>query len=198
MKTLIAVPCMDMMHTQFVRSLLGMGISGECEINFCTSSLIYDSRNTLAQKALNDDFDRVLWLDSDMTFSPDMFAKLSADIDDGCEMVCGLYMTRKEKIKPCIYSEIGPGNAKTMFDYPKDSLFEIAGCGFGAVMMTTKLIDEVGEKFGYPFSPVQGMGEDITFCYYVKMLGKKIYCDSRIKLGHIGFKEITEETYMKG
>ena len=198
MKTLIAIPCMDMMHTMFVRSLLGMGIVGECEITFSMSSLVYDARNTLALKAINEKFDRVLWLDSDMTFRPDLFTKLSEHLDNGLEFVSGLYMTRKPKYKPCLFKSIGPGKADFMLEYPKDQLFEIVGCGFGCVMMTTDLIREVGDKFGYPFSPLMGIGEDLTFCHYVGKLGKKLYCDSRLKLGHVGFMEITEETFLKG
>jgi hypothetical protein len=31
-----------------------------------------------------------------------------------------------------------------------------------------------------------GFGEDISFCLRVKELGKKMYCDSSVKMGHVG------------
>ena len=38
-----------------------------------------------------------------------------------------------------------------------------------------------------------GFGEDLAFCLRVKDLGKKVYCDSRIKVGHIGYKTFGED-----
>ena len=71
MKYLVAIPCMDMMHTQFVCSLLSMPMFEQTEIAFGANSLIYDTRNQFAEKAIKNGFDRVLWLDSDMTFPRD-------------------------------------------------------------------------------------------------------------------------------
>ena len=34
MRTLIAIPCMDMVHTEFMRSCIGMGLSGEVQYTF--------------------------------------------------------------------------------------------------------------------------------------------------------------------
>lgn len=200
MKTMIAVPCMDMIHTPFVRSLVGMRLVGDA-VEFCFSqnSLVYDSRNLLAEKAIREGFDRVLWLDSDMTFQPDLMARLADHLDSGKDYVSGFYTTRKQPITPCIVKSInldapeGP-EARGYLDYPKDSLFEIAGSGFGAVMVTTSLLKKVLTSFGYPFSPILGLGEDFSFCCRVSMLGIKMYCDSSIKLGHVGFMEYNEET----
>ncbi len=44
-------------------------------------------------------------------------------------------------------------------------------------------------------SPMLGFGEDIRFCWRVKQLGVPMYCDSRIKVGHVGLCTITEEIY---
>ena len=81
------------------------------------------------------------------------------------------------------------------FDYPADSVFPVAGCGFGAVMMTTELLRRIRENFGLPFSPFLGFGEDLSFCMRVTQLGETIWCDSRIKLGHVGLAVYDEETY---
>lgn len=200
MKYLVAIPCMDMMHTQFVSSLVAMPLFKETEITFGANSLIYDTRNQLAEKAIQGGFDRVLWFDSDMTFKPDTAHRLAARLDEGIEFCTGLYMTRKKPIRPCLFKklEANPPKAEFYDDYAKDSLFEIQACGFGGVMMSVDLIKRVGEVFGAPFSPILGFGEDLSFCFRVSMLGMKMYCDSSIKLGHIGFHEITENTYLKG
>ena len=205
MKILVALPCMDMVHTIFMRSLLGMDRIGDCRFSITCSSLVYDSRNTLAKQAVNEGFDRVLWLDSDMEFSPDLLKRLSEDMDEGREMVSGLYFKRKAPIKPVIYKELGywkNGDELTPFalpyeDYPKDSIFPIAGCGFGGCLVSVDLIKRVGETFGLPFSPIMGFGEDLSFCSRVTKLGVEIFCDSRVKMGHVGLGTITEQTFFE-
>lgn len=194
MRTLIAIPCMDMMHTPFVMSLTGLQVKGEIKFAYSASSLVYDSRNGLARKAICERFDRVLWLDSDMRFSPDLFRKLSDDIDEGRDFVSGLYFTRKPPYKPVIFKKAGYEQinngvkpiAEAYYEYPKDSVFEVEAAGFGGVMMNTSLLAEVEKNFGLPFSPIMGFGEDISFCLRVKELGKKMYCDSSVKMGHVG------------
>lgn len=202
MKTLVAVPCLDMVHADFAFALACMHHGEGVSFAKSKSSLVYDSRNGLCNLAIEHGFDRVLFLDSDMNFENDLFYKLSEDMDKGLDIVCGIYTTRKPPIEPAIYDDIGydlndeQGKAtprKHVFNnYPKDSLFEVQGCGFGAVMVKASLLKEVNLKYGLPFSPVLGYGEDLSFCLRVKELGKKIYCDSRIKLGHIGCIEYTE------
>lgn len=206
MKTMIAVPCFDMMHTLFVRSLLGMQCEGDIEITFATSSLVYDARNNLARLAIEKGFDRILFLDSDMTFSPDLFRRLSHDLEEGREMVCGLYFKRREPYEPVIYTfcdtltnENGiPVPTTVMYDdYPKDSVFEIKACGFGGVMISVDLIKRVAQKFGAPFMPADGFGEDMSFCRRVLAVGGKMYCDSSAKMGHVGYREIGEKDWGK-
>lgn len=208
MKTLVAVPCMDMVHTVFLKSILGLERVGFVQYGLSCSSLIYDARNTLARQAIEEKYDRILWLDSDMDFTPDLLKRLSADMDEGRELVSGLYFKRKTPIKPVIYKELGyyhsdvddsvTPTAVCYEDYPRDSIFPIAGCGFGAVLVSVDLVKRVAEKFGLPFSPIMGFGEDLSFCARVSQLGGQMYCDSGVKLGHVGLGTITEDLYLKG
>lgn len=207
MRTLIALPCMDMVHTVFLKALMGMDRVGDTHFSISCSSLVYDARNTLAKQAVIEGFDRVLWLDSDMDFSPDLLKRLSADMDEGREMVSGLYFKRKAPVKPVIYKDLGFWRDKEKDevtpiaipyeDYPKDDIFTIAGCGFGGCLVSVDLIKRVGDKFGLPFSPLMGFGEDLSFCSRVSQLGVEMYCDSRVKMGHVGLGTITEETYFQ-
>lgn len=206
MKTLIAIPCMDMVHTNFLKSILGMRKVGEVQFQISCSSLIYDARNGLVKRAIEGNFDRILWLDSDMDFDPDLMERLSADMDEGREYVSALFFKRKAPIKPCIYSELAymrnPDNgnltpiAVCLEDYPQDQLFEIAASGMAATMMTVDLARRVQEKFGQPFSPQLGFGEDLSFCGRAKQVGARMWCDSRIKVGHVGMGVISESTYL--
>ena len=201
MRTLIAVPAMDMLSTDFCRSCVGLQLSGEVQWTFSQGSLVYDGRNLLSETAIRDGFDRVLWLDSDMVFDPFLFRRLSEHLDLGREMITGIYVSRKAPIRPVLYKSIrrDPAEngftpvAETWYDYPRDDLFRVAGCGFGAVMMTTELLKAVRDRYGLPFSPMPGFGEDLSFCLRVEELGREIWCDSSIKLGHAGSAVFTEE-----
>lgn len=208
MKTLITIPCMDMVHTQFMRSLLQLTKVGEVGFALSSSSLVYDARNTLAKQAVDGRFDRVLWLDSDMDFKPDMLVNLMRDMDDNnLEIVGGIYFSRKEPVVPVVYQKVGYYHddeqdtvtpcALNYYEYPKDELFPCEGIGFGAVLMTTDLIKKVQDKYGLPFSPILGFGEDLSFCIRARDVGATIMCDSRIKVGHVGLRTYTEEHYAR-
>lgn len=203
MRTLIAVPAMDMLSTDFCRSCVGLQLSGEVQWTFSQGSLVYDGRNLLAEAAISGNFDRVLWLDSDMVFDPYLFLRLSEHLDLGKEMVSGLYVSRKAPIHPVIYKSLRRDPLENGFlpvaeafnDYPRDSLFPVAGCGFGAVMMTTELLRRLQAAYGLPFTPLPGFGEDLSFCLRVRELGAEMWCDSSIKLGHAGMAIYTEAEY---
>lgn len=212
MKYLIAIPCMDQVYTTFMRALLQLErAQGSVQYAISCSSLIYTARNKLIEQAVAGDYDRVLWFDSDMDFPADTMLRLAADMDEGKDFVSGLYFKRRAPVEPVIYSGVGyyhdtmsDGSeqvtpvALTMHDYPRDSMFEIEGAGFGCVMHSVDLAKRIMAKHGAPFSPILGFGEDLSFCKRAKDIGATLWCDSRIKLGHIGCGTITEETYING
>jgi hypothetical protein len=152
----------------------------------------------LAREAIESGADRVLWLDSDMVFQDDLMFRLGEDLDAGWDMVCGLYFKRELPVTPVIYKSISTGGesnvskAEAYSAYPKETVFPIAGCGFGAVMMTTDLLKRVGD---YPFTPVNRLSEDLSFCWLARNIGARIACDSRVKVGHVGVIAYGEAMY---
>ena len=197
MKTLIAIPCMDVIEADFVECLANLRHVGEVEIKFLKASLVYDARNQITKYALDKGgFDYVLWLDSDMTFGPDLMEKLLVDMEpeDGPkrQAVSGLCFSRRPPFKPCIYKSLDVQQqgqmiypkAEVYLDYPRDQLFEVAACGFACVMMRMDVLEAMG-IYGVPFFPIGGLGEDLTFCWRAQKLDIKFHCDSRLKIGHI-------------
>ena len=181
-KYLIAVPCLDNVPVAFVAALTALKRIGPTKHSFLSNSLVYDARNALAQEAIDTGADRILFIDSDMYFKPDMMERMAQDLDDGADVVSGICFTRQFPTQPCIYNAVDmTGTTKVYTDYPKDKLFPIAGCGFGAVMMNTDVLKAVSNTHGKPFNPMPGiLGEDLAFCYRARDLGCKIFCDSRI------------------
>lgn len=205
MKTLIGIPCFETVYTDFMKSMLDVEKPEGACYTVVKNSLVYDARNIIALNAIGCGFDRVAWFDSDMKIPTDAMVQMSRDMDNGAEFVIGIYFTRTDPIRPVLCSELWwdwkngelDTGAKTFFEYPADSLFECKAVGFGCAMVSVDLLKRVHDHFGLPFSPLHGLGEDYSFCWRVSQLGVPIYCDSRVKCGHIGAVAYDEEMYRR-
>lgn len=200
MKTMIAIPCMDTVQTEFAQSLVNMRPVGEIRHAFESCSLIYKSRTDLGLLAIKEGADFVLWLDSDVIFPPDLMIDLMEDMK-GRDIVTGVYHMRRAPFKPVIWKKLRQGltaeenENEDYNDYPKDQIFEVEGCGFGAVMMRTSVLAAVRDKYHELFAPVPGYGEDLSFCVRARGCGFKIHCDPRIQIGHKAATIVTGESF---
>lgn len=204
-KTLIAIPAMSTVHTGFMSSVLGMYRPADAQFAITEATVVHSARNILAKVAVEGGFDRIMWIDSDMRVPGDLLRRLSADADEGMDFVCGLYFRKTIPTDVTIYSDIREnpdGTYKTtlMKIFPKDTRFKIAGCGFGAVLMNTDVYLHALAKSGptkNPFQPIENLGEDISFCYRIKD-EVEMWCDSRVKVPHIGLYDYTENDLITG
>lgn len=197
MKVLIAVPCMDQVPAQFAQCLATLGKVDKTIVAFQIGSLVYTSRNDLVQIAIKQGCDYIFWLDSDMMFPPDALVRMFKSLEHG-DIVSGLYFRRVAPFTPVIYDKLDIDDTGCHYTEPKeipDGIFEVAGCGFGCVLMPTDIMLDVLEKYGSPFTPINGIGEDLSFCWRARQLGFKIVCDPDIPLGHVGHHVITRELY---
>ena len=189
---------MDSVPSQFAQSLATLNKVEECVVAFQMGSLIYNSRNYLATAAVKMEADYVLWLDSDMVFSSDVLQRLWQDRDKG-DIITGVYYRRVEPYKPVLFSKLEIENDQCQWDgyddFPQDKLFEVAGCGFGCVLTPTSVFVDVINKFGNMFSPLAGVGEDLSFCWRARQCGYKIVADPTIQLGHVGHYVIDKGFY---
>lgn len=200
MKTLIAVPCMDQVAAPFAQNLAAMEKKGEVFVSFLIGSLIYESRNTLAKQAIATKADYVMWLDSDMTFAPDTMTRLQQHMEEGKDIVTGLYFRRRPPFTPVLFKTLERidddcARHENYDGYPDGDLFEIGGCGFGCIMTRTSVLEDVFLNYHKCFDPVCSIGEDLAFCLRARELGYKVYCDSTIKCGHIGQLVVDESVY---
>ena len=200
MKTLIAIPCMDAVQMEFCQSLVQMRYVGEIQFGFTSCSLIYQARTQLCKMAMEANADYVLWLDSDVSFPPSLMEDMMTAIQ-GRDMVTGIYHMRRPPFRPVIWKTLKTGllpqdcTVEPYDDYPDGDLFEIDGCGFGAVLMKIGVIKDVAETFHETFTPIPGFGEDLSFCIRVKSCGYKMYADPRIQVGHKGSMIINQNTF---
>lgn len=202
-KILIAIPCMDMVSARFAQSLATLKKGGECSVSFLVGSLVYDSRNKLAALALDSEADYVLWLDSDMIFPPNTLERMLKVLEEHEEVdiLSGLYFRRGQPFTPVLFSKLeinaeGKLEYEDLKDIP-EGLFEVAGCGFGGVLMKTDCLFDIAAKEGGGvwFTPFIDAGEDCAFCVRARQNGYRIFCDPSIEFGHMGYAAVTRSLY---
>ena len=192
-KTLIAVPCMDFIPVGFFTAFNNLNKPGETALSVTKNTLIYNARNLIARKAIEQGFDRVMWFDSDIIMPPNAMERLAADMDAGLDFVTGVYYKRVLPTAPVVFKDVwwrvnqgeAAAGAETVTDIPQ-GLFEVAGCGFGCCMTSVKMLKDLVDRVGAPFTPLIGVSEDLTFCLRAREAGYRIICDGRIQCGHIG------------
>ena len=197
MKVLVAIPSMDQVPALFRQSLAMLQKEGETVLSFQIGSLVYDSRNKLGEMAIALGTDYVLWLDSDMVFSPDLLVGMLKTLrENDLDILTGVYFRRVAPFTPVIFDEMEfteTGSRHTEFEAIPEGLFEVGACGFGCVLMKTEVLADTLAKTGNLFSPQNSVGEDICFCLRARECGYKIIADPSIRLGHIGNRTITRQ-----
>lgn len=190
MKLLIGIPTVDYIHFEFVKCLTALckrlaqdGV--DYDLYMCSSSLIYLMREEIATKAIEGDYTYILWFDADMVFPETVFYDLAKH---GKPFVTAIYHSRRPPHKSVLFRTLDDAD-RFDGDYP-DSLFEIAGCGFGCLLAETWVFREVKEKAGTCFLPMLQYGEDLAFCYRAKAFDIPLYADPALQIGHVGSRII--------
>ena len=186
MRLLIAVPTTDYMPAGFVKSLCNLQMElNRKRVNYQVEvqdgTLVYFARNKLSNKAINEGFTHVLWLDSDMIFNEQVVEDL---MFCGKEMVCGAFVSRRPPYGPCVYTSIKKNEIEKVKEVGTKP-FRVDGCGFACVLTSVELLQAVTQKFGTAFQPTDYYGEDLAFCWRVGQLGREIWCEPTVRPGHI-------------
>ena len=191
MKVFIAVPSMDTIPALFAQSLALLKRECDVQIGWEVGSLVYHARNNLARQALKTDADWVLWLDSDMVFAPNTLIRmLKVCNDNDIDFLTAVCFRRKPPYTPCLFDrleKVEKGASYTALLSVPDGLFQVGGCGFAGVLMRSDVLLSVQSRFeGRMFDPMDGFGEDVSFCWRARQCGYDIWCDSSIEFGHVG------------
>jgi glycosyltransferase involved in cell wall biosynthesis/2-polyprenyl-3-methyl-5-hydroxy-6-metoxy-1,4-benzoquinol methylase len=148
------------------------------------------NRNKLVEKAKKENFEWLLTIDDDVFVPKDIMQRMLSHQKD---IITGIYWTKTENECPVIFEKMGAG---PMYNFPKDTLFEVAGSGLGCCLINMKVFDAF-DKAGIPYFKENWImetedgrklkcpiGEDHYFFYHGKKLGFKVYADSRILCDH--------------
>ena len=199
---LIAIPAYKDSDATFLASILNVakyGVTGfDLEYLILPNTVIHDARNKAVLEAKNLKADYILFIDNDMSFPSDTLQKLVDDIQEKqADIVCGLFFKREPPYAPTSLLRLEKTNDKeigftSLKEWP-EGLVEIDGCGMAFTLIDMKLFDRVK----YPwFAFREEVGEDLYLCFNAKIQAKaKMYCDTRIHVGHIGRHIVGIRTY---
>ena len=186
---MIAIPCADTIRYEFAESLSKLEIQLaedgiDFDVKWLAGSLIYMARDDLVITAINEGFTHILWFDSDMMFSRDIFNILRSV---NKPFVTGIYRSRRSPFAYALYSDLEHG--QRVIELPKEP-FEIDACGFGCVLMEVAVAKIVRSAFNACFLPTIKCGEDLAFCERYKRTGGKIYAVPEAQCDHIAYVQL--------
>jgi len=156
------------------------------------TSAIHDARNEAVKYALKGDYKYLMFMDSDMRIPSDTIFKL---LDHRVPIVSGLFYARTYPHFPCVSKlvkdEKGEPAAVAMHE-PNTGFKEYDLVGMACTLIETRVFKDLQEdkkKKGlnpHEFFYWGQFGEDYQFCYDVRQLGFKIFCDTDLIIRHIG------------
>ena len=159
-------------------------------------SLVQRARNDIAQLALDQGVDDLVFIDCDVDWTPEDFFKL---LEHDADVVGGIYPKKGDKEDYPV--KVLDGNIK----FEENGLVEVEGIATGFLRLTKKALQTVSDdSIEYTEShkpkPIKMIfdivvdekgeliSEDIVFCRKWRKLGGKVWLDPSIKLSHVGTK----------
>ena len=189
MKILLAMPSMGSIPVETVGSIVNTIERGKVDLELTSGLLVYDARNRLAEDAVKNGYDYILFADSDMIFNSEDLKRLLAHNVGICS---GLYVKRDGSDENVAYSKIITRRRfpyrepKLIVDTSTSGFGRVAACGFGFCLIKCSVIKCMLKYYKSLFEPYKGLGEDAAFCYRARQVGFYTFIDRDVKLGHIG------------
>lgn len=156
------------------------------------SSKTNSMNNVYEQRPFGGDitYDKILWIDSDIEFTPEDALKLySSDLD----IVSGCYLFPDGKV--VAYKNPFSNNYSKHELKDKKDPIEVASVGFGFICIKAGIFEKMERPWfqsaeveispkNMPTHKFQILGEDFSWCIRAKKMGYKIWLDPTIKLTH--------------
>lgn len=193
MKILIGVPTYGPIEPECVESLMNMSRCGH-DVGFRVQRgyLIDAERNAIAQAAIDDGYDFVLMVDSDVVLPFDALANL---LDPPQDVVMGVYREKRYMDKgrylnahrhmPQDYVLESAMTADEL-DRPSNRV-TIKGGGAGCLMISTAALERMPKPWFefVQYDNGECLSEDLYFCENARASGLTVWCDVRVRCGHV-------------
>ena len=189
-RILIAIPTAKYIEAATFKSIYDLIQPDDCEIVFqyFFGYRVDQIRNLIADWVVKG-FDYLFSVDSDISFAPDTLVKLLAHNRD---MVSGLYIQRipgQQILELYENNNHGGVSNVTYASIHGQGLTEVAACGFGCVLVNSRVMTAVGyPQFEYhpAIDHANTVSEDLDFCRKAIARGFKIWADTTIICQHTG------------
>jgi len=184
-KILIAIPTARYIEAETFKSIYDLEIPEGYTVDF---QYFYGYRVDQVRNLICDwvvrDYDYLLAIDHDITFSPDTLRKM---LNHNVDLVSGVY---RQRLEPQMIEIYDLNQHRMTIDqiYGK-SIVQIGGCGFGCVLVRKEVLFQIGyPQFEYypALDHNNTISEDTDFCRKATEKGFKLWCDPSILCGHIG------------
>lgn len=144
------------------------------------------ARNMLVERVLNGDWTHLFMLDDDMIYPAGTLAKLlQADKD----IIAPFYVRKVRGFLPNAFAD----DAQGWHTLWCDTLVQVAAMGTGGMLIKREVFENIlPQWFHYDIYPepdknrIEQKSEDVVFCDKAVQAGFEIWCDGRIKCGHVG------------
>ena len=191
----------DKLDYQFVVSLLRLADArGVTKAIFANGDVgrLDEGRNRVAAEFLKTDAEWLLWLDTDMVFTPVDFDNILRRGGMGNPIVTGLYYRASDPPTPCAM-RYKDGHARVLTTVAPNKAISVDTAGFGFMLTHREVLEKMAPQYN-PTHPWfdngqigpngQALADDSSFCFRAKELGYDIILDTSIRLGHIKAKPI--------
>ena len=189
-KILIAIPTARNIEPTTFKSIYDLEIPTgyEVEFQYFFGYNVDQVRNLIADWVIKG-YDYLFSVDSDISFPADTLKRLLAH---DCDMVSGLYIQRKPGYHILeLYEHNSRGGTSNIpyYKIKNRGLVEIAGCGFGCVLVKAAVLKVVGYpqfKYHSAIDHAYTISEDVDFCKKALASDFHIWADTSVLCAHTG------------
>jgi GT2 family glycosyltransferase len=197
-KILIGIPCLsEDVAGMFFQGIIQQNISYTCAWERKTRMMPDQARNTLAQIAIDNGFNYVLFIDDDMVLDDQGIINTLIDtaVKKDLDILCSIAHTRNKPYFPCTFKLDPPGTAYVPTDFFGLGVSEVDAAGFSCAIINVRVFKKIPPPW-FEFKRIkilgavgpQGYGEDIYFSRKATEFGFKIHVHGDISIWHIGGK----------
>lgn len=196
-KIMIATPCHSgKLPVEYVGALLDTMRAGIpaviAPVFLPRESMLPHARNQLAAIFIDSDFDVLMYIDADMVWSPEQFARIALSEAPVMSAVAHL----KTENSPLNFRELSGEKPS------KEGVLSVESVGTAFIKLDRRVVvtaikdsdkylmhdNEYPSLFEYEIVKGEFVGEDIGFCRKIRRRKTKVLVDLNVVVGHIGTK----------
>ena len=178
-----------------------------------SSANVSGSRNKLTTDFLDDHTaEWLLWIDSDMGWSPESLDALLSSADAGTAPIVGglCFGASDGELWPTMYRlaphpDTGEPTTMRVSEYPADTLVQVAATGAAFLLIHRDVLVKMREhnfNDAFPFFQETSLGgkpcgEDLTFCLRALALELPVHVNTAARIGHHKSHLLDEKTFLQ-